>query len=81
VACTHGVFSGPAIERLQSFPEIDEIVTTNTVPIPESKRLPNMKVLSVASIFGQTIRCNTLGHSVGELFAFWLEESQITQAW
>ncbi len=74
VACTHGVFSGPAIERLRSFPEIDEIVTTDTVPIPPEKRLPNMNILSVASIFGQTIRCNTLGQSVGKLFAFWLDE-------
>ena len=74
VCCTHGIFSGPAIERLKQFPEIDEIVTTNTVPIPEEKRLPNMRVLSVASIFGQTIHCTMLGKSVGELFAFWLDE-------
>jgi ribose-phosphate pyrophosphokinase len=76
VACTHGVFSGPAIERLRGLPEITEIVTTNTVPIPPAKRLPNMTVLSVASIFGEAIRCNTLGRSVGELFAFWQEEEQ-----
>jgi ribose-phosphate pyrophosphokinase len=76
VACTHGVFCGPAIERLRAIPEIQEIVTTNTVPIPEEKRLPNMTVLSVASIFARAIRCNTLGRSVGELFAFWLEEQQ-----
>ena len=74
VACTHGVFSGPAIDRLRSIPEIDEIVTTNTVPIAEAKRLPNLTVLSVASIFGEAMRCNTLGRSVGELFAFWEEE-------
>ena len=74
VACTHGVFSGPAIERLAAIPEIDEIVTTNTVPLPPAKRLPNMTVLSVASIFGDAIRCNTLGRSVGKLFAFWLDE-------
>jgi ribose-phosphate pyrophosphokinase len=76
VACTHGVFSGPAIDRLRALPEIAEIVTTNTVPIPEEKRLPNMTVLSVASIFGEAMRCNTLGRSVGELFAFWEEEEQ-----
>jgi len=75
VACTHGVFSGPAIQRLASYPEITEIVTTNTVPIPPEKRLPNMTVLSVAPIFGDAIRCNTLGRSVGKLFAFWLDES------
>jgi len=74
VACTHGVFSGPAIERLRAIPEIEEIVTTNTVPMPREKLLPNMTVLSVASIFGEAIRCNILGRSVGKLFAFWLDE-------
>jgi ribose-phosphate pyrophosphokinase len=71
LACTHGIFSGPAIERLAAIPEIDEIVTTNTVPIPPEKRLPNMTVLSVAPIFGEAIRRNILGQSVGQLFAFW----------
>jgi ribose-phosphate pyrophosphokinase len=74
VACTHGVFCGPAIDRFRALPEISEIVTTNTVPIPPEKRLPNMTVLSVASIFGDAMRCNTLGRSVGKLFAFWLDE-------
>lgn len=74
VACVHGVFTGPAIDRLRAIPEIDEIVTTNTVPVPDEKRLPNMTVLSVAPIFGEAIRCNTLGRSVGRLFAFWAEE-------
>ncbi len=79
VACTHGVFCGPAIERLRNIPEISEIVTTNTVPIPPEKRLPNMTILSVAQIFGDAMRCNTLGRSVGKLFAFWLEEEQAGQ--
>ncbi len=74
IACTHGVFSGPAIQRLRSVPEIEEIVTTNTVPLSADKWLPNITVLSVASIFGEAIRCNTLGRSVGRLFAFWLDE-------
>ena len=76
IACTHGVFSGPAIDRLRAVPEIDDIVTTNTVPMPQEKRLPNMTILSVAPIFGEAIRCNTLGRSVGKLFAFWLDEPQ-----
>lgn len=71
LACTHGIFSGPAIERLGAIPEIDEIVTTNTVPIPPDRRLPNMTVLSVAPIFGEAIRRNIMGQSVGHLFAFW----------
>jgi ribose-phosphate pyrophosphokinase len=69
--CTHGVFSGPAIERLRGIPEIDEIVVTNTVPIPPEKRLPNMTILSVGCIFAEAIRRNILGQSVGPLFAFW----------
>jgi ribose-phosphate pyrophosphokinase len=78
VACTHGVLSGPAIDRLSSVPEIVEVVTTNTVPLAAEKRaherLPNLTVLSVAPIFAEAMRCNTLGRSVGELFAFWQEE-------
>ena len=73
LACTHGVFSGPAIERLQGIDQLDEIITTNTVPISEERRLPNMTVLSVAPIFGEAIRRNILGESVGSLFAFWPE--------
>ena len=78
VACTHGVLSGPAIERLSAVPELVEVVITNTVPLPPEKRaferLPNLKVLSVAPIFAEAMRCNTLGRSVGELFAFWHDE-------
>ena len=71
LACTHGVFCGQAIQHLGAIPEIDEIVATNTVPIPIEKRLPNMTILSVGSIFGEAIRRNLLGESVGSLFAFW----------
>jgi ribose-phosphate pyrophosphokinase len=83
VACTHGVLSGPAIDRLASVPELVEVVTTNTVPLAPEKRaharLP-LTVLSVASIFAEAMRCNTLGRSVGELFAFWHdEEPQVEQ--
>lgn len=71
LACTHGLFSGPAIERLERIPEIEEIVTTNTVPIPPEKRLPNMTILSVGAIFGEALRRNLIGESVGSLFAYW----------
>ena len=37
VACTHGLFTGPAIERLNQEPDIAEIVTTDTVPMPSSR--------------------------------------------
>lgn len=68
VACTHGLFTGKAIERLGSDPGIDEIVTTNTVPIPAEKRLPNMTVLSIAPLMAETIRRIHCGESVSSLF-------------
>jgi ribose-phosphate pyrophosphokinase len=68
VACTHGLFTGKAIERLSAQPDIDEIVTTDTVPIPRVKRLPNMTVLSVAPLLAETIRRIHVGESVSRLF-------------
>ncbi|MDI7274562.1 MAG: ribose-phosphate pyrophosphokinase [Anaerolineae bacterium] len=79
VACTHGVFAGGAIETFAEMPEVVEIVTTDTVPIPPHKRLPNMRILSVASVFAEAIRCNLLGRSVGKLFAFWPEDEEEQQ--
>jgi ribose-phosphate pyrophosphokinase len=52
--CTHPVFSGPAIERIQQA-NIREMVVTNTIPLPEEKRLDKIKVLSVASLIGEAI--------------------------
>jgi ribose-phosphate pyrophosphokinase len=74
VTCTHGLFIGPALERLVAIPQITEIVTTDTVPIAAEKRLPNMTTLSVAPVFGEAIRCNYLRQSIGGLFSFWHDE-------
>ncbi len=63
----HSVLSGPAVERLRSL-SLKEIVTTNTIPIPPDKRLPNMTVLSIAPLLGEVIRRAHEGRSVGELF-------------
>jgi ribose-phosphate pyrophosphokinase len=68
VACTHGLFTGKAISRLGAQPDISEIVTTDTVPIPPDKRLPNMKVLSVAPLLAEAIRRIHVGESVSDLF-------------
>ena len=68
---THGLFTGPAVERLNAIEEIEEIVVTNTVPLPAERQPARLKVLSVARIFGEVIRCNVLGKSVGALFEFW----------
>jgi ribose-phosphate pyrophosphokinase len=66
--CTHGLFTGKAIARLGSQADIAEIVTTDTVPIPAEKRLPNMKVLSMAPLLAEAIRRIHVGESVSVLF-------------
>jgi ribose-phosphate pyrophosphokinase len=68
VACTHGLFTGKAIDRLKAQPDIFEIVTTDTVPVSSDKRLPNMKVLSVAPVLAEAIRRIHVGESVSGLF-------------
>ena len=68
VACTHALFTGPAIARLRSRPEVVEIVTTDTVPMPAEKRLPNMKILSIAPLLAEAIRRIHIGESVSVLF-------------
>lgn len=68
VACTHGLFTGKAVARLRAQPDIDEIVVTDTVPIPSDKRLPNMTVLSVAPLLAEAIRRIHVGESVSRLF-------------
>ncbi|WP_017317164.1 ribose-phosphate pyrophosphokinase [Mastigocladopsis repens] len=54
-ACaTHAVFSPPAIERLSSG-YFEEVIVTNTIPIVDQKRFPQLTVLSVANLIGETI--------------------------
>jgi ribose-phosphate pyrophosphokinase len=67
VACTHGLFVGKAVERLRDHPRISEVVTTDTVPPPEN--WPELKVLSVAQLFAETIDRVHAGESVSSLFA------------
>ncbi len=71
VVGTHGLFVGKAVERLDAIDEIDEILVTNTVPIPPERQPKRLKVVSVAAIFGEVIRRNVCGESVGQLFEFW----------
>ncbi|NLY42877.1 MAG: ribose-phosphate diphosphokinase [Clostridiaceae bacterium] len=52
--CTHGVLSGPAIERIKDSP-IKELVILDTIPLPEEKAIDKIKVLSVAPIFAEAI--------------------------
>jgi len=80
-ACaTHGVLSDPAIDRLRTS-EITEIVITDTIPLPPSKQLEKIKVLSVAPLIGEAIRRIHRGESVGALFSEDLELVQEMLLW
>lgn len=67
VGAAHGVFSGPAIERISQLP-VKEVVVTNSVYVPEEKRIPKVTVLSVARLFGEAIKRIHTGESVSALF-------------
>jgi ribose-phosphate pyrophosphokinase len=64
---THGVLSGPAIERLAKAP-IERVVLTNTIPLPADKRLPKIEVLSVAKILADALSAVFDETSVSDLF-------------
>ncbi len=66
-AATHTVLCGPAVERLRECP-VQGIIGTNTVALPDSKRLPKLTTLSVAPLFAEAIKRIHTGESVGALF-------------
>jgi ribose-phosphate pyrophosphokinase len=68
VAATHGVLSGPAVDRLKNAP-IREVVVTNTLPIPGEKRWDALTVLSVAPIIAEALDAVFEDSSVSEIFA------------
>ncbi|MFC2059364.1 ribose-phosphate diphosphokinase [Chloroflexota bacterium] len=65
--CTHPILSNPAVERIASS-LLTELVVTDTVPVPEGKRIDKIKVLSVASLIGEAIHRIHAGLSVGAMF-------------
>ncbi|MEE2709212.1 MAG: ribose-phosphate pyrophosphokinase [Gemmatimonadota bacterium] len=69
VVCTHGVFTGTSFERFQAVSEIEEIVTTNTVPFKEEKIPDNLTILSIAPLLAETIHRIHSGESVSSLFS------------
>ncbi|BBB90302.1 MAG TPA: ribose-phosphate pyrophosphokinase [Methylomusa anaerophila] len=52
--CTHAVLSNPAIERIRKS-NIKELIVTNTIPLPEEKRISKIKVMSIAPLLGEAI--------------------------
>ncbi len=69
-AATHGVFSGPAAERI-SGSRLEEVIVTNTIPLNQAMRAiarPKVAVLSVATMVGEAISRIHKGESVSSLF-------------
>jgi ribose-phosphate pyrophosphokinase len=70
-ACTHPVFSGPAIERLTGAIKegfIKEVVVTDTIPLKEE--FEGIKVLTVAGMLAEAIRRIHYGESISQMFNF-----------
>ena len=67
VGCTHGILSGPAIDRIDNS-ELKELVMTNTVPLPDSKKINKITVGSISNLFGEAIKRIHEATSIGELF-------------
>jgi ribose-phosphate pyrophosphokinase len=64
---THPVFSGPALERLASSP-VAEVTVTDTLWIPEKKRIPKLRVLTVSKLLAKAIYYTHVNESVSSLF-------------
>jgi ribose-phosphate pyrophosphokinase len=64
---THGVLSGPAVDRLKNS-VIEKVVVTNTLPLPPEKQIDKIEVLSVAPIIAQAIAAVFDDSSVSEIF-------------
>jgi len=67
VAVTHGVLSGPAVDRLKNS-RISDVVVTNTLPISEERRFDKLTVLSIAPLLALAIREVFEDGSVTSLF-------------
>ncbi|MEM9200146.1 MAG: ribose-phosphate diphosphokinase [Actinomycetota bacterium] len=67
IATTHGVFSGPAIDRIKNAP-VETVLVTDTLPLPSEKRADKITVLSVAPIIAQAISAVFEDTSVSEIF-------------
>src|SRR6266508_3577127 len=68
-ACaTHGVLSGPAVERIQKS-SLREVVITDSIPLSAAKSIRQIKTLSVAPLIGEAIKRIHRGESVGALFS------------
>lgn len=67
-AITHGVLSGPAIERVDKCKDLKELLISDTIPLDDHKKHPRIKVLSIADLLGEAIKRIHNEESVSSLF-------------
>ncbi|MCZ7535246.1 MAG: ribose-phosphate diphosphokinase [Acidimicrobiia bacterium] len=67
IAATHGLFSEPAVERLENAP-VREVVVTNTLAVPDDRRFDSLRILSIAPLLAEAISAVFAEGSVSELF-------------
>ena len=65
--CTHGVLSGPAIERIENS-AIDELIVLDTIELPEEKKIDKIQIKTVAPLFGDAIKKIFSNESISMLF-------------
>jgi ribose-phosphate pyrophosphokinase len=66
-AATHGVFSGPAIDRLKNS-VLEKVIITDTLPMPSDKRFDKLEILSVSVVIADAIRAVFEDTSVSQIF-------------
>ncbi len=67
-SCTHPIFSGPAMERINGSDVLKEIIVTNTIELTDDKKSPKVKTLSIAELLSKAINNIHTGQSVSSLF-------------
>jgi ribose-phosphate pyrophosphokinase len=73
--CTHPIFSGPALDRINNGHALDEVVVTNTIPLGDlALSSPKIRQLSVAPLIAETMQRIAKGDSVLSLFS---EQNQL----
>ena len=65
--CTHPIFSGSAVERIEAC-QVKEVVVTDTVPVKDNKKIDKITVLPIAPLLGEAISRIHTGQSVGAMF-------------
>ena len=64
---THGLLSGPAVDRMKNAP-IERLVLTNSLPLPAEKQLANVEILSVAPLIAEALGAVFDDTSVSDIF-------------